>query len=165
MAQTRYITVAEWVEGTDTRVLAQLSSDTDAPITVDETNARLLNAIERGSSDVQSSALRGGRYSSDDLDALKTADDWTMKGLVADLATRYLYESRGGSAPEDVQRRFRDADAALEDLRQGRQVFNDSDAIGAGVPEVAIMNAGQRARLHMVSDTEYFPRERIPPAV
>jgi len=160
VAQAKYITVAELVETHDTRPLGQLSSDSGAAATVDENNAKLLNAIERASADVESHALRGGRYSSTDLTDLQTADDWTLKGLVARLAIYYVYRRRGGPIPPDVESDRSSAKLDLEALRDGKMIFSDAGAIGAGRARPRIVSSGIRGELHLASDEPYFPQRR-----
>lgn len=161
MAQTRYITVAELAEAFDTRKLGQLSSDTGTPATVNESNAILLNCIERASGEVQSYAMRGGLYTASDLDDLNTNDDWMLKGLVSALAMGHLHTRRGMALPDDIQGAVTQARQTLEDLRDGQVVFpQDSGAIAAGKPSVNIISPGSRAKLSMVADEPFFPPRR-----
>ena len=157
MAQTRYITVAELAEAYDARTLAQLGSDLAADSTVDESNAILLNAIERASAIVQSFALAAGLYTATDLTDLQTADDWSLKGLVAAIAMGKLFDRRTTVPPESIQRAIDSADETLKSIRKGRRVFNDADAIDAGKPSVVIISPTTRARLNLVSDQPFFP--------
>lgn len=159
MAQTKYITVAEFAEAHDTRMLADLSSDSGNPGTVNESNTILLNAIERASADVESYALRGERYSATDLTDLQTADDWTLKGLVADVAIYYAAGRRAGMLPDVVQEKIEAARRTLEDLRDGKKIFNDASSIAAGKPKVSITGPGRRENLGMVSTEPFFPIE------
>lgn len=160
MAQTKYITVAELEEAYDTRTLAQLGSDAAADATVDESNTILLNVIERASATVESVALAASMYTATDLTDLQTADDWTLKGLVAALAMGYLFERRTSVPPESIQRSTDAANETLKALRSGRRVFNDAGAISAGKPSVAIIKPTSRVRLNLVSDQPFFPRRQ-----
>jgi len=158
MAQTKYITVAEWAEGFDNNVMAELSSDTGTLGTVNESNTALLNCIERASADVESHALRGGIYSLTDLLDAQSDDDWSLKGLVASLATVYLYRVRGTPLPPDVKPLYEEAKATLKDLRDGKRVLNNAGAVDAGQPKVAVISASNRGNLHLQSDSMFFPR-------
>lgn len=160
MAQAKYITVAELAERYDTRTLGQLSSDDGTEATVDSNNAILLNAIEVGSSDVESAALRGGRYTTTDLAALQTADDWSLKGLVAQIAIVRLHERRPSTLPDFISEMRLANDRALKDLREGNMIFNDADAIAGGKPSVQVISSGIRAQLGLVSDSSFFPQRR-----
>lgn len=160
MAQNKYITVAEWGEGFDDRLLAQLSSDTGTPGTVDESNAVLLHCIERASADVESATLRGERYTETDLTALQTDDDFTLKGLVIDLATMHLFGVRGIGFPEHVQRMVDRGKDKLEALATGKRIFRHDSNVTAGAPVVHITPASRRSQLKMVSDSAFFPAAR-----
>lgn len=157
MAQAQYITVAEWQEGTDDNVLAQLASDTGSPEVDPDNSAVLLNCIERGSADVEKHALRGQRYTGADLAALQTADDWSLKGLVTDLATMHLYRLRGAVIPEAVQSRIDIAQSELNELASGSIVFNDAGAQAAGAPKVSVISLNTRQNLGLASDSVFFP--------
>lgn len=157
MAQTQYITVTEWNLGLDERVMADLSSDDGTVGTVNDANSVLVNCIERASADVESFALRGGRYTVAALTDLQTDDDWTLKGLVADLATGYLYQIRGGQAPPDIGVRIDRARVALEELGKGSRVFRDADAIDAGQAQVSVISSSDRKTSALVGDGPNFP--------
>lgn len=159
MAQAQYITVAEWQEGTDDNVLLQFASDTGTPIASigAATDPVLLNCIERGSADVEKHAQRGQRYTGADLAALQTDDDWSLKGLVADLATMHLYRIRGAVIPEAVQSRIDIAQAELNELASGAIVFNDAGAQAAGAPKVSVISLNTRQNLGLASDSVFFP--------
>lgn len=160
MAQTTYITVAEWQHGTDDRVLADLMSDDGTAGTIGEGDLVLLNCIERASADVESYVLRGGRYTLTDLTDLQTDDDWTLKGLVADLATGYLYQIRGGQIPDSAKDRQDRGRETLQELAKGGRIFRDTSAISAGTAQVSIITTDQRARSNLVSDGPNFPPTR-----
>lgn len=164
MAQARYISVAELVEAHDVRALQNLGSDTAADGTANSSNTILLNAIERASADVESYAARGGVYSLTDLATIQAADDWTLKGLVVDLAIGHAYRRRGGQIPPDLSDRVDKAEQGLQDLRDGKRLFGTDDpAIAAGKPSAVLVTSSQRARLNSVSDQPFFPprREKI----
>lgn len=161
MPQERYITVAEFAKAFDTRTLAQLGSDSGSVGTVDESNTILLNAIDRASADVQSFALRGGRYSVDDLLSLQTEDDWSLKGTVASLAIGYAHRRRGAAIPDDIQASIDRAEEMLKDLAAGSRVFNDTEAIAAGQPDNQIVSVRDRQNLSLVGDLPFFPDRNI----
>lgn len=164
MAQARYITVAELTEAHDIRSLQNLGADTATDGTANSSNTILLNAIERASAQVESFAARGGIYTLTDLTAIQAADDWTLKGLVVELAIAHTYRRRGGRIPADLSDRISEAEKTLEDLRDGKRVFgSDDDAISAGKPSAVVVDQSQRARLNSVADEPFFPqrKERI----
>lgn len=167
MAQARYITVVEFAEAFDSRLIAQLGSDSGTAIsdlTVAESDAslvRVVNAIERASGMVESYALRGEFYTLTSLATLQAADDWALKGLVANLAYVFLVRRRGNGLNEETAKIWDDCMEALDHLGRGRRIFNDSDVIDAGKPAVSVIDQSQRDQLGLVSDSFYFPRRQI----
>ena len=143
----------------DERDIAQLTSDGTTNAVVDETNVDALNAIERASATVETAALKGGRYTLESLAALQADDDWSLKGLVAELAAVMLYQRRGSLPPAWEQRNKRAMDT-LEAIDKGKRIFRDSGAIAASKPSVFVINSGTRARLDLIADRPYYPDRR-----
>jgi phage gp36-like protein len=161
MAAPEYATVAQMQAMIDDRLLEQLTSDTGADATVDGSNVPLMTAIQRASSDVESYAMRGGRYSRADLEALLTAEDTTLIGLVADLVLFHLISRRGGDLPTAVLERVQFARNQLKALAKGEWIFGkDDDSPDAGQPKISVIDLGQRLNLDMVSDSPFFPSRR-----
>jgi hypothetical protein len=161
MAQAKYLTVAELAEAFDSRLLQELGADDGALGTVDESNAILLNAIERASADVQGYTFRGGQYTLTDLQALQTQDDWSLKGIVAALAMGHLYDRRGASAPETITAKIEAAGEALRELRDGKAIFFDTNVMDAGKPKMDVISPTTRANLNLVSDSDFFPQRNV----
>lgn len=142
-------------------MILQLSSDDGSEAELDASNTKAINAIERASAMVQSYAMRGGRYTAVDLDDIQTADDWTLKGLVASLAMSNLYRRRGSALPEDLKEQVKEAHSTLKALSNGDIIFaQDTASITAGKPETVIVPAGRRAELGLMSDQPIFPKRR-----
>lgn len=154
MVQISYITQTELEEAADQRLVRRLGSDTASP--GDGSDAIVDNAIERASADVESVALKGGRYTLDSLAALQTADNWALKGLVADLALLKLYERRG-TTPDDMKGKARDIASKMKQLDSGFFIFG-TDPQASGRMDIKVLSSHTRGRLGMVSDSEFFPR-------
>tara|TARA_R110002012_G_scaffold196616_2_gene365089 strand:- start:2751 stop:3248 length:498 start_codon:yes stop_codon:yes gene_type:complete len=158
MAQTKYITIAELKESFDTRLLGQIASYSGTPDSLsDESNTVALNAIEKASAEIQSYALRGNRYTADNLDTINTNDDWTLKGLCCTLTVKHLFRGKATSAPPDVQSMIEEATATCEALAKGERIFNFDTAASAGKAAVKVISTQTRGRMNMVSDTQFFP--------
>jgi len=158
MAQTKYITIAELKESFDTRLLGQLASYSGTPDALgDESNTVVLNAIEKASAEIQSYALRGNRYTSDNLDTIKSDDDWTLKGLCCTLTVKHLFRGKATSAPPDVQSMIDEATATCEALANGDRIFNFDTAASAGKAAVKVISTQTRGKVNMVSDSQFFP--------
>jgi|TARA_R100000501_G_C2621970_1_gene115227 hypothetical protein len=157
MAQTSYITTAELVESFDDRMVKQLVSYDGTPETDLTTNAAALNAIEKASAEVESFAMRGGLYTAQNLSDLKDADDWSLKSLTSTLTMKHLFRGKTGNIPPDMQAMVAEATQTLEDLRDGKRVFNLSTTHGAGKASVHVISSNVRGNLNMPSDSKYFP--------
>lgn len=158
MAAPQYVTIAQLITHIDERLLGQLTSDTGTAAAVDGTNTKLVAALERASSDVESYALRGESYKSADLAQLQTDGDATLTGLVADLVLWYLFKRRGGEIAPAVDEARERAYKSLEQLRDGARIFGKSlPAAAAGKAETVVISQGDRLLLRMVSDEPYFP--------
>lgn len=161
MAASQYATVANLATMFDERALAELSSDDDSDGTVGESNDILLGAIYRASADVEMAVKKGGRYTSDQLDALQAATDWGLIGLVCDLAVANLFNRRGMKLPSSVRDRKNDAEDKLRMLANGELVFGQGDEqIGAGKPDLTVIATTVRGQIGMVSDSSFFPMRR-----
>tara|TARA_R100000152_G_C6760227_1_gene184254 strand:- start:157 stop:648 length:492 start_codon:yes stop_codon:yes gene_type:complete len=156
MAQAKYITATELAESFDSRMIKQLSSYTGSPqSSVD--NSVVTNAIEKASSEVESYALRGGLYTTTHLSSLQSDDDWSLKTLVSTLTMKHLFRGKTGQIPPDMIAMVAEATATLEELREGKRVFNLDVAHSAGKAKAFVVSASVRGNLNMPSDSKYFP--------
>lgn len=160
MAQTSYISTNELIESFDERLVFQLASYTGTPVASSSalsTNTTALNAIEKASAEVESFALRGGLYTALNLTDLQTADDWSLKSLVATLTMKHLFRGKTGNLPPDMAAMVGEASQTLEDLREGKRVFNLATTHTAGKASVQVISSTVRGNLNMPSDSMYFP--------
>lgn len=160
MAQASYISTAELIESFDSRMVFQLASYSGSPIadvSALASSAVALNAIEKASAEVESYAMRGGIYSTQNLTDLQTADDWSLKSLVSTLAMKHLFRGKTGNLPPDMAAMIGEATQTLEDLREGKRVFNLDSTHTAGQAKLFVISANIRGNLNMPSDSRYFP--------
>ena len=160
MAQASYISTAELIESFDSRMVFQLASYSGSPIadaSALASSAVALNAIEKASAEVQSYAMRGGIYSTQNLTDLQTADDWSLKSLVSTLTMKHLFRGKTGNLPPDMAAMVAEATQTLEDLREGKRVFNLDSTHTAGQAKLFVISANIRGNLNMPSDSRYFP--------
>lgn len=155
-----YATVQQFVLSVDERLLAELGIDAEADGVVDSNNMIIMAALTRASHEVQTFALRGGVYTTDDLDGLQSDQNWMLIGVVCDLALGILLARRGGPFGEAVRDRMDKANALLLDLRDGSRVFPIQTNIDASKPALSVITQVQRGNLGMVADTEFFPRRK-----
>lgn len=161
MAQATYISTAELIESFDERMVFQLASYSGTPLANASALASstiALNAIEKASAEVESYALRGGLYTVTNLSDLQTADDWALKTLVSTLTMKHLFRGKTGNIPPDMQAMVAEATATLEELREGKRVFNLDTVLSAGKAKAYVISATVRSNLNMPSDGINFPR-------
>ncbi len=153
-----YATVAQFKDAVDERLLAELGIDAEADGVVDASNTIIMASLTRASHEIQSFALRGGLYTEADLDLLQSQTNWLLIGLTCDIAIGILMARRGGQFSDAIRDRMDKANSILVGLRDGARIFPLSDNIEASKPKLSIMSAQQRGYLHMVADSEFFPR-------
>ena len=156
MAQATYISASELAESFDSRMIKQLSSYSGTPqSSVD--NSTVTNAIEKASAEVESYAKRGGIYSTQNLSDLQSDDDWSLKTLVSTLTMKHLFRGKTGNIPPDMSAMIAEATQTLEDLRDGKRVFNLGEAHTAGQAKAFVISSNVRGNLNMPSDSKFFP--------
>lgn len=158
MAAPQYATESDLKLVCDTRLLAELATDTDVDDPLNGTSTVIVNALQRASSDVESHVLRGGRYDTARLSQMQTDGDQTLIGLVCDLAIVRLFNRRGFRLPPVWAEANDRAKQTLEDLGNGLLIFGKStDAADAGTGEVDAIPGYSRSTLRLASDQDYFP--------
>lgn len=161
MAQNRYILSDYLATVLDRSILSELASDDSRTLgNIDDSNPIIRTAIEQASAEVERNALTGRRYSLDRLTALQSDGDATLQSLVAWLAIGFLYDRRGGSAPDSVARRIMSSREQLSDLSKGAQVFKDNAAQRSGLPDFVVLTTVQRGNLNLPSDSRFYPPRR-----
>jgi phage gp36-like protein len=139
-----YADPADMKKRYDHRRLGQLVKDdgtqaTEAALDADD---NLLECIDDACGMVNSYALRGGRYTVEDLEALTGVDLKFLKRLVCDLTYGLLVQRRGytGSELDSLAPGYKTALAWLDKLAEGSLIFNDADAILAGKPHRVVLS-------------------------
>jgi hypothetical protein len=122
---TLYCSATEFLSYYDTRVVAELLSDTGTKHPAPASSTVLTDLLTAACGEVEASALRGGRYSATDLSTI--ADSGTFAGghlkkLVATCVMNNL-RSRRGRVGEDELQSHKWAEQHLKALRQGEEIF------------------------------------------
>lgn len=150
---TPYLSAAEFLRYYDTRVVAELLSDTGTKVTAPAGDANLAELLRAACGEVEASALRGGRYSADDLTAI--ADSGThgggfLKKLVAACVMNNL-RARRGRVGEDELQAHQWVNAALLQLARGETIFGVVEVQDAGNMHADRDNATVRQRRKGIS--------------
>jgi len=161
MGSPQYCTVADLKDAVDERDLKGLTSDDGTEATLTSANSKLITAIEYASSAFLRSTLAGGKYTALQLQTLAADDDWAIKGPVVDCAIWFLYSRRQSTdTPTQITERKKSAQDIMDSLRRGDQILPIKVSTDAEIPEAIFATRGQRDRLNLVSDSEYFPDSR-----
>lgn len=157
MPMAQLLTNVQSAQFVDTRLLAQLTSDSNTDATIDSGNTVLTNAILRAGEEVASASTKSNSYTVSELEALATANNAMLQGLVADLALCFLFERRGADVPESIKVKANRAYQTLADIADGKRVFAVDSNRSAGSSTVSVVSTSVRGSLRMVADSPFFP--------
>lgn len=159
MAMAQLLSNTDFTLYADARLLAELASDANTDGTVSSSSI-ITESLLRAGEEVASAATRSNSYTITELEALGTAGNAMLRGLVADLALCYLFERRGGDVAESVKAKAMRAQETLRDLRDGKKVFAVDANRAAGTATVAVIQTAIRGSLSLVSDSTFYPNRR-----
>ena len=126
------------------------------------TDPNLAAALAAASGRVEAAMLHGGRYSVADLESLTDNSLAYLKKLVCDVAFVTVWSRRPFDELKGIsQVCFDHSEAALESLRQGREVFNLTAQIAAGLPPAP--TGPTRVQLHQLNTIAGRARGRFYP--
>jgi hypothetical protein len=157
----------------DTRIIAQLVMDSNIPAGDDfnvslmqgalANNTALLDTLYDASGIINSYVTRGQYYSVANLQALTDVDQQFLVRITCSLAYGMLLMRRGSIPQKELPVEYLEAKQTLEDLAEGKQVFNYLPAQEAGVMTAANANLptavsiGQRT-FAQYATPGYYPR-------
>lgn len=159
-----YATIADLISRRDERVVGQLATDRDEPLTHDEILASTVvaEALVDASGEVEAAMIAGKRYSPTELAGLTGNSLGLLKKIVTTIAMACLYERRPGIHREAADAYFKQAQEYLERLRTGQNLFNlaDESNTNAAIPDLTAPTAVDIRTLNtfaaQMSD-RYFP--------
>lgn len=130
---TPYASAADFAERYDIRTIGDLLSDLGVRLPAGQvlTSSRLTTLLMQASGMLESAALAGKRYTTEDLAALTGNSKEYMKGIICDLVIWVLLgrrPTREGGIPEIVK----GAVEAVELLRHGHRIFAFTEVQDAG---------------------------------
>jgi len=143
---TVYITAAQFLRYFDSRIVAELLSDTGVKVADPANDPTLAELMQAASGEVESYALKGGRYSSADLADLAggtTNHSFYLRKLVATIVMDSLRSRRSRVGEESLESR-KWVLATLKLLGQGEQIFGFVETEEAGTTQADHDNATNR---------------------
>lgn len=167
---TAYATPADYLLRYDYRPTGDLVSDSGTAVPQNQlaNDNALLTALKAASGEVESALIVGGRYSVAQLTALTGNSLENLKDLVCELAAIRLEKRRMNLNTEQVDllvKLQKMANDRLTQLRNGENLFNIPEAIGAGLISTSGPSTLAIERLNLIRDrvgTSYYPARRMP---
>jgi hypothetical protein len=164
-----YCSASQFVKYVDTNFIGNLVTDSGHALTAqqlvdsyDSSESVIYEVLCQASSIVDMHALRGRRYTTDDLRALAESPlvgSRMLRGLVADVAVGLLRDRRVFNDDRDLPN-VRRAEKTLKELANGDVIFPFDENARAGLPKGAFLTEADLNRTGMVSyqQRDYFGR-------
>lgn len=155
-----YATAADLTARYDSRMVADLASDSGNPVGNVSTDTNVQASLDDASGMVDSAVTVARVYLLTDLTALTGTDQSLLKRITCDLAIYYLMSRRPEKlGSSELKEQFEKADVFLEMLRKGARVFAVEGNLDAGLPTVDGPRASTYERLNLIPDRtrNFFP--------
>ncbi len=136
----------------DERTMKQLCSDDNTPVANLSGDPKMAAALGDATGSINAALQVGNQYTPSDLASLTSESSDYLKRLTCEIALSYLIRRRPekyGSASKEIRE---NADAILEQFRQGVRVFDLDANLGAGLPTVDGPSAVDYQRLNLIRD-------------
>lgn len=161
-----YASATDLIARYDARLIGDLVADDNTQVAPADLsgNTKLAAALDDASGDIDAALLASRRYSADDLSGLTGTALAHLKRMTCDIAMSYLRQRRADWNPEQVKAFMEVAEAHLERLRKGINVFGLDDQMDAGLPEVGGPTTVDYQNLNLMRDRvmNYYPARRLP---
>lgn len=165
---TAYAEPSDLISRYDVAVLGDLVADDGIRVSASdlEDDAVLLEVLQTASGQVEAAMLCGNRYSPDELSGLTGNSASHLKQIVCLIAIAILFERRPAVNSMHADLYLKRADAYLEDLRHGKNLFNLAEALVDANPTISGPSSIDYRNINMLPDrmVRYFPsrKQRLP---
>lgn len=151
----------------DSRTVAQLASDTNAPVALSNlgTDPNVSAAVDDAEGEVVAALLVGGRYASDDLSSLTGTAQAYLKRIICEIAMLRLLQRRPKLDPRLYEQLEKVRETHLKTLQDGKAIFGGNDAdIEASRAVVDGISTSDMININSirVRKERYFPRPELP---
>lgn len=137
-----YADASDMIARFDQRVLGDLLSVDGTPVTpaAMADDERLTIALSDASGEIDAKVRVAGRYTTDDLAGLTGTGLDYLKRMTCDIAYWLLIDRRSlaGTMDEEATRRYRVYREHLNDLKDGREIFDVATARTSALPSQAL---------------------------
>lgn len=161
-----YADPADMIVRFDSREIGDLVGDGTRVEEVDlATDDRLLAILEDASGRIEAALLVGKRYTVADLSSLTDNSQAYLKRITCEVAMGMLMDRRGEGASEARVAAMDRAEAHLEDLRRGRNVFNLEPQQDAALPKALTPSISAVRNQNLLRDNvrNFYPARRPSP--
>lgn len=161
-----YASIANLLARYDRRDIVALVSDSEhAALALDlSTDPAITTALADASGDIEAALLRGGRYTTDDLDALTGNSASLLQRMTCDITMQYLMQRRPDRNPDRLEKQQDLSRAHLRRLAKGEDIFDIDAVVDAGQQDMAGADTSTFLRLNLIRDRtrHYFPNRNLP---
>lgn len=157
----RWASISQLGERYDERLLGELASDTDERVPITG-NSRLETALEDATAFVQSAVHQGQTYTESQMSSIVAGSNRLVIRLVCDIAIKHLHARRAREMPSVVQSNYDDAMDILDDLRQGKRVFDAETNASSQTVATHAQPLATRANNLPISSSALYPAGRRP---
>lgn len=161
-----YITGAEFLKRYDWRDVGDLCDDGNSQVAEDDIpdDPNFLACVGDASADIDAALLVGGRYSTDELEALTGNGLKLLYRMCAELTMYYLLARRPAYDEEKLKAYESIRERHLERLESGNNIFNLTETVAATKAQVDHPSAVEYDNLGLLRDRirNYYPARTIP---
>lgn len=148
-----YASISDFNARYDSRVIAQLSNDTNSS-SANSSNVQAM--LDDATAQINSAALQGSQYTVDQLTALVLTGDTMLVRMNCDLALELIAQRRSMGLSGRLQEQTKRSLDLLEALRLGQRIFNIGANRTADLPTIVVLTDDQTANLQLASSLPFF---------
>ena len=148
-----YAAISDLQNRYDTRVIAQLSDDTNAG-TINSTVVQA--CLDDAAGMINTAALQGSQYLQSDMATLAASSDPTLFRMNCDIAINLIAQRRAMGLSGRVQDQVKRSLDLLDALQKGSRIFNVQGNRIADLPAVVSVTSQQEANLNLPADLPFF---------
>ena len=152
-----YATAAQWFERFDVRIIQQLVNDDNVTENRIDllTNVNVVAILDAASGEMDAALLTASRYSETDLSGLTGTALAHRIRICTQIAMALAFDRRPGFEPELAEKHHEKAQAHLEKLRTGQNIFNLPEHQTASNPTLDGPSSVDYARNNMLVDRSH----------
>lgn len=148
-----YATISDFNARYDSRVIAQLSNDTNS---TSANSSNVQACLDDATAQINSAALHGSQYTVTQLTTLLATGDTMLVRMNCDLALDLIAQRRAMGLSGRLQEQVKRSLDLLEALQKGQRIFNIAANRSADTPAVVVLTCQQEANLNLPSSLPFL---------